>query len=248
MWDHNIEPGTKDEILNYLKSPTLHFDEQVADVYDCEDNAFWGVAHTRGKFTGAPMAVAIGYQDGEKHAVIVFWVKDKNNYNPQYFDPRIKDSIGTFDAKMVVPFPAYRPHSGGSRNDLQPYDKFSWAEDRALVLDNSYDLIDPDLFEDIVEYLKKRAYGEYPGLGDPYQSIEDRVLWDFVHLRREYKGAAIGMAFGTLKTSKGPYDHAMIVLWDDKEEPRPVDIGAGRKPAGEPKSKWSKFAVKTLIV
>lgn len=260
MWSEHVYAHDPSDVLHYLHS--LDYGKHVDNLYDCEDRAFWGIAHARSRFPGQPMAVAIGNVvggpfDGQNHAVIAFWAKDKGLYKNFYFDPegkvswvpKVKGGLVNFDTKILIPYPVYRPNSGsGKQRDLPPFDQFTWKSG-AVILDRSYKLFDASSIKKMMDFLRNKRYGitEIPidsNLSSLFSSlwensIEDRVLWAFAHARREFIGYAIGMAFGTIVKNRS--DYASLVLWDNQGEPILMDIEFGRVIPED-------FKVRTLIL
>jgi hypothetical protein len=218
------------EVLACLQE--CDYEPHKNDVYDCEDRAFWGIAHARRKFPGQPMAAAFGKaRSGENHAVIVFWSKvGKDKYVHHFFDPEGSRKgktekvagggvnggklIDNFDTKILVPFPMWRPESE-TRKELEQqepgdFEGFTYRSG-AAVLDGSYTLFDYNSLKNIVDYLEN--FGEQPS--SDFWRIEEKVLWAWVHARREFKGYAIGMAFGKYLGAKEDEDpnHAFLVFW-----------------------------------
>ncbi len=259
MWREVIAPHNPDAVLNTLQD--LTYDPYQTEYYDCEDRAFWGLAHIRSKFPAIPAAVAIGIAvdspfTGQPHAVIAFWTFKNNKYEVNFYDPEVKNSdrakvgdLVKFDTKMVVSYPVYRPNFGfGHQEELPPFEKFVYTNG-AMVLDRNYDLIDPESSKKIMDYLGNKRYGDSPTPDDPNlmglfhthreNIIEDRVLWAWVNARREFKRRAIGMAFGT--TALDRFDYAVLVLWNEAGKPHLFDIDSGLV---NPKN----FTVRTVIV
>jgi hypothetical protein len=129
------EPGnTTPKVLDYLAS--LDYGVYELPIWDCEDLAFWGVAHVRHRFPGCPIGIASGtaYRENQwvGHAVIILWdTDDKGNISKSskyyFFDPdRIKSGNpilkeGTeFKMELVVPFPMGQTYSPQT---IPPLDK-----------------------------------------------------------------------------------------------------------------------------
>jgi len=261
MWSDYVHAHNPNDVVNYLQS--LDYGSHVDNVYDCEDRAFWGIAHARSRFPGQPMAAAIGKAvggpfDGQNHAVIAFWAKDRNIYKNFYFDPEVKVSgsakvkgdLVNFDTKILVPFPMWRKNSkSGKQEELPPFNKGFSYQSGAAVLDRSYTLFNADSHNKMMDFLEKKSYGMPKGPSDPDLSslfdthwmkiVEDRVLWVFVHARRKFKGYATGMAFGSMARDNA--DYALLVIWNDKGEPLLYDIETGL-------IKSSDFKARTVIV
>jgi hypothetical protein len=224
-------------VVDFLK--TLKWDDPEnqykEDVWDCEDRSLWGVAHARCKFPGCPIGVAIGKavegdDAGEDHAVIIFWYPRGEGWDCLYFEPDRPSREVTFDPALIIPFPAYTPQSDSRRIELKPCDdsaKFPFIEIGALPLDRAHDFGDISRIE---TYLKnsvakcpepegrsaKRAFRNK-------RYLEDRVIWAFIHARREFKNEPVGVTFGT----RGGKDHSAIVLWLDSDTYKFFDINDG---------------------
>ena len=109
-------------VIQYLGN--LDFDTHIPEYYDCEDRAFWGVAHARYRFPGLPIGVVSGHTSqnhpipNQDHAVIVMWQsvgrdnQGKAILKPILYDPlpnlptgynRLVDNFAT--VKSVIGFP-----------------------------------------------------------------------------------------------------------------------------------------------
>ena len=233
MWSHHIfsvKPGTiRTKLHGY------DYGGGTDDKWDCEDRACWGVANLRCECLGTPVAIATGTAPKygkQRHALILFWDKvGEGNYNPHFFDPDgVVNAIIEFNPVAIIPFPLNRRHSGGERVKLPPFDdegQFPYVEKGAFVLDKEYDL---SKVEDITEYLsnvkypecnrssgikKQRIYKSYWT-----KSIEDRVLWAYIHARRNFIESqnaslpvGLGAAFGTSTDGGSAKDHAVLIIW-----------------------------------
>ena len=228
MWSRHIINKTPETISGYLKG--LNYDGHEDNKWDCEDRAYWGVAQTRCKFPGLPMAVALGKAKtepikGRNHAVILFWAKvGEDDHKPHYLDPDGKlNKIVDFDVRAILTFPVHRPNApGGGRKDLKPFDQHPYIAKGAFLLDRTYDL---SKVAEIREFLGTIVDCPQPSGGlakdkyEDYYLIEDKAFWAFIHARRHFwekdKGNPIGLgvAFGLDKRKKK--DGAVLVIWGE---------------------------------
>ena len=119
-------PWYEGTILDYLSK--LDYGQYNAPIWDCEDQAFWGVAHVRHRFPGCPIGIASGLAkqgSGQvQHALVILWCADKNgkisaSSEYKYFDPRKGTEIDKADFKteLYVPFPV---ENKGSKQKVPP--------------------------------------------------------------------------------------------------------------------------------
>jgi len=106
-------PWNEDDIIAYLKK--INYGEYISTIWDCEDRAFWGVAHVRRRFSGCPIGIASGKAKiggaEVQHAVIILWCPDEHGKISEssryiYFDPDKNSPIdeASFTPELIVPF------------------------------------------------------------------------------------------------------------------------------------------------
>jgi hypothetical protein len=106
-------PWNEGDVIAYLKR--LDYGAYIPTIWDCEDRAFWGVAHVRHRFSGCPIGIASGKAKigGEEvqHAVIILWCPDEHGKISEssryiYFDPDKNSEIDktSFTPELIVPF------------------------------------------------------------------------------------------------------------------------------------------------
>jgi len=93
----------------------IDFTKHIPNYYDCEDRAFWGIAHLRHAFPGCPVGVASGYalegpvasQSDKAHAVIILWYIENDKFNYVFWDPLpgCQLEIKRFNSQIVIAFP-----------------------------------------------------------------------------------------------------------------------------------------------
>ena len=171
----------KVSVIAYLKK--LDFGNYVDTYYDCEDRAFWGVAHVRHRFPGVPIGVASGIvpsghpllrgkDPGTKiaHAIIILWYNGKRGLEYLHWDP-LPVSVGggkkvpygkvnlpgLDEVASITAFPIGR----GPDETTTPVtsDKFVSLDGSALIFDKDR-LIYPlrDGGKGILEYLMGKQY------------------------------------------------------------------------------------------
>jgi len=217
-----------DDVMDYLE--TLDFAKFIKIYHDCEDRAFWGMAHARHRFPGLPIGVASGEAaegpiadlPDKRHAVIILWYQGEEELEHVFWDPlpQHQGTVRFRNIKSIVAFPIGRgPYTAS------PLSKFTPLNSQALVFDEKRIVYRKD---DILSYLKNELYesGEHKCVEDhttPYRlSLRrrwrdyDDALWAFVHVRRDYVGCPIGVAIRD-PTDSGMSDD-VIILWHKKDE------------------------------
>lgn len=236
-------PYLKDQLLDHLEK--LDFGIYVKNYYDCEDRAFWGMAHLRRYFPGCPVGVAVGEADyltsaDKGHAIIVLWHEvnegGKFVYKPVYWDPlktRGEVTTSQFHIKSVLAFPI-----GIGLRAVEPLTSYNKSLDKHMLIFDTERLIYDTRTGDhdkpgILEYLERKLYK-----GGPFKCVEidkgahgtsnivayrdkwkndDRALWAFVHVRRAYPGCSVGVAIGQPKVSGG--STAVLAIWPKGGKP-----------------------------
>ncbi len=183
----------------------LNFAKYVPEFYDCEDRAFWGMAHLRHFLPGVPIGVASGVaQDGpiagKPHAVIIIWRRGPGgDIVPEFWDPLPEHQglVGFGGIQSIVAFPAdvgkinTPPIVNSLNGSMLVYDRKRVAYRR----------------EDLLNYLRTAPYEKNCVNAKLHQkssesdfnswwSRSDRALWAFVHARRDYPGCPVGVAKG----------------------------------------------------
>lgn len=212
------DKGLPDSIFSYLYG--LNHKNHVNVYYDCEDRAFWTMAHVRHRFPGFPIGMISGVAaeggpglTGERHALNVLWWYDETvkSYVCSYWDPILDRFVkGINQKKAVIGFPLGAGRYDPIPNNIDPLDNTLIAFDEKRLI---YPL---DGNGGVSEYLENKTY-ENPGeCKDPHNSIYDKksldfqnrwkrydeALWTFVHVRRAYPGCPIGVAIGTIDGKK----------------------------------------------
>jgi len=233
--ESKISPSDPREVLKYLN--LVNYGTHVADFYDCEDRAFWGVVHARRRFPGVAIGVAEGKAiqgpqgvPGQDHAVIILWYKnDKGEYEHLFYEPLLK-SVVDFPPVRVTSFPS-NTSKPDERDTIAPLNKFTRVNQRTIRYDRRrlvypartndqkgvLDYLDSELFEKECVNLAEHSISDSTGF-DLYWSNTDRALWSFVHVRRAYPGCPIGVAIGEPANIGGSV--AVNVIWfRDQDQP-----------------------------
>lgn len=234
-------PTAKD-VRTYLEKLNYKPIENELDKWDCIERALWGVVHARHRYPGCAVGVAEGnvteggklvIKDGEplSHAIIVIWEKDLSSFI--YYDPsKVSDSLD------LVRIEAFPPDVGGDPTPGQPAPIKETltriAEGNFMHWKTGYSLYplktDPKSggsWRGVEDFLFTELYNKYcddinahsPGpssdTADPYWTDWDRAFWAYVHVRRSYKGCAIGVAYGR---PSGKTSRVVNVLWYKDEK------------------------------
>lgn len=229
LYISNTDPyeQDKDGVFSYLYG--LNHKREAKTLYDCEDRAFWAMAHARHKFPGLPICVVSGIameggpgMTGVPHALIGLWWHKKNGgvdeYVCSFFDPMLGRFVkGIKDIKAVIGFPI-------DSERWHPIPESIGSLDGKVIAFDEYRLIYPlDGENGISDYLINKRYEEPGNCKDPHDSIYDKkspnfrnrwrdydkALWEFVHLRHDYAGSPIGVAIG----ERGGIPAYEIIIW-----------------------------------
>lgn len=225
--------------------------------WDCEDMTYYGVAITRCAFPGFPIGIALrGDKRAEAgHAQIILWdLGPEPTY--MYCDPANGGKIGKpedFDPDVIVPFPTMKKWGVQAP---PPLDKMVQLDGLGVSLDNEYDF-DLVAAGTIQTDLKaKKLEGEclppentvardrYYDLDARFFSQPDRTFYRFAQLKKKYKGAPIGVAFGIApsKTDGRNIETARIMLWKTSSDYTYWKVGDGDR------QKEPKFTPKIVLV
>jgi hypothetical protein len=205
----NLAPDTvyydAADVNNFLSK--IDYGPYIKLLYDCDNRAYWGLAHLRHRFPGIPSGmISTTNEKGEPHAVIMYYVKGSNQ--PICFDPNGPKPVRCKEASSAIAFPL--PHLGEASNSTPPFTKLKVQNNIGFFYNESY-FIYPK--QAIIDYLTNRGYDQHcqtrPKQEDHaiYYPIEfqsgglwtsyDDALWALVHLRRQFPGCAVGVARGT---------------------------------------------------
>lgn len=215
------------KVKEYLKSLKQFNQHHVDHYYDCEDRAFWTMAHLRYKFPGFPVGVVSS--KNKEHAVNVIWYRHKNEktnkitYKYKYWDPKAGECDEKFgDITAVIGFPIDENRIDPKRvapipkEGMKPLDKKIIAFDRKRLI---YDI------DKIEYYLRNKIYTQKNGCKDHHDSKHtgvnakrwtdyDEALWTFVHVRRAFPGCPIGVVIGK-RGEKNSYEN---IIWYQVKE------------------------------
>ena len=232
----SMETYDVNTVIRYLDG--LDFTNYISEYYDCEDRAFWGVAHARYRFPGLPIGVASGRTSqnhpmpGVDHAVIIMWQsvgEDKNKnaiLKPVLYDPlpipdRLVDNFATIMSVIGFPVGDKTPPIEGRK--LVPLNNTAIVFDEKRII---YPLHTKD-GKGILDYLQNKTYNKEcvdkefhtHAVGETtFKDLwmgYDEVLWAFAHVRRAYPGCPAGVAIGD-KNKYGLVTAALIV-WHKKD-------------------------------
>jgi len=222
-----------DDVMDYLGS--LKYADYIRVYHDCEDRAFWGMAHARHRFPGLAIGVASGEAvegpiadlPDKRHAVIVLWYQGEKELEPVFWDP-LPQHQGTVEFSNIRSILAFPIGSGPYK--ASPLGNFTPLNNQALVFDERRIVYRKD---DILSYLRGKQYesGDHRCAEDhttPYtRSLErmwrdyDDALWAFVHVRRDYVGCPVGVAIRD--PTPGRTSDAVIIIWHQKDESKEND-------------------------
>jgi hypothetical protein len=225
--------------------------------WDCEDMSYYGAATVRCAFPGIPVGIALrGDKRAEPgHAQIILW-----DLGPEptyiYCDPANGGKIGKpedFDPDVIVPFPIMKKWGVQVPS---PLDSLSPLDGFGVSLDNDYDfdLINAGAIQN--ELNAKKLEGEckppentvardrYYDPDARFFSQPDRTFYRFAQLKKKYKGAPIGFAFGTAPSKKdgSKIETARIMLWKTSGYYTYWKVGDGNR------QKEPNFAPKIVLV
>lgn len=212
------------ELLPFLGS--LNYGTWEEEIYDCDDQALWGLAHLRHAYPGAPAGIASGETvAGERHALIIMWYRYKGEIRQAFYDPRHKDLVDFGEINSIVAFPP-----SGKPENTPPITKS--LDGNMLVYDEKRLVYPKDA---IISYLKNREYEDqcddakhHTPKDDEYfdsywlKSPPDRALWAFVHVRRNFPGSPVGVAKGTKAGSKWTSWAVIVYYKEDDDENKQI--------------------------
>jgi len=237
---HSHNPN---DVMDFIIKEAANYPKYKATIWDCEDHAFLAAADIRCRFPGQPIAIAIGTATepkaliGVSHAVNYLWFERKEGDKSIWDTVKILDTtlprpgfVGSFNPTLVIPIPV----SGTSNHkDLPPFERFAFQPTAAFRLDASYNFT---LIESkVIPALEQKPKPDYLRCLKPPQNVyrsdaswddlrknselrtyRDVVFHAFAHIRKEFMGAPVGIAFGTeTETNK---DSAMLILWSNQNK------------------------------
>jgi hypothetical protein len=240
--------------LNY--GPILAGGRKDVYEWDCADRSLWAIAHARRSYPGLPMAIAEGKGKvgagiaGQDHAVVLLWWEtDQNKHTTDYiyFDPSlpVADRVLTNknDFGPIVRITAFPIAKRAAPNIIAPLDLATIDDDivgHSITMDeyvNLYSMRTADK-KGLLDYLEADAFskscvnsGNHSGATDNEivmcYTDTDRALWNKAHIRRDYPGCPVAVAFG--KPVDGVSKAVNIIwegagkkiLWDPKKNPGP---------------------------
>jgi hypothetical protein len=212
LYDINVDLIPVLEKLDYSK----YFEELM----DCEDRAFWGMAHLRHECPGCLVGVVSGKAQylpddlfpNKDHAVIILWRKLGNELAPIFFDPlgalpnpvvQNPVNFNSADIYSIVSFPVGKP---GVPDTVKPIvgGPARLPSNSALLYDKNRLIYAKD---DLMDYLMNKPYEqncpnkEFHKMGDEEFFNDnfldyDRALFAMVHARRGFIGVPLGIALG----------------------------------------------------
>lgn len=219
------------EVETYLNG--LDFNDYVSEYYDCDDRAFWGVAHVRARFYGCPVGVisgtcSVGDTAGERHAMIILWEKIGNAHIPRYYSP-LPVGGGSYEGLIAESSysPAKYPFSEVKSiisfppgpATMTPVDELELL-DGVLIYDENRMIYRSDTVFNYLKqglYYKGKAYAcdEDHNPSNPldkgtYWTNYDRALWAFAHARHDYPGIPLGVALGSHVDG---ISDSVLILW-----------------------------------
>lgn len=220
--DAFINYERKSKIIDYLKE--IDYGDYEAEIYDCEDRAFWGIAHVRHMYPGFPIGMAQGkaqppYYNNEDHALIILWYRIGRISKYTYFDQESLEEIAPSDGifgkdqeflDIVIGFPDDKTGKGFKP---LPFPSLTQIKGRKSIgLDFVHEFYPK---EDLIDYLVNQTYEKHclgiapdgklmsHGTMDPLNfdvywksNPDDKALWAYAHLKRKFLGAPVGLALG----------------------------------------------------
>jgi hypothetical protein len=222
-----MQPYNLEDVKKELKK--LNFGNFIKVYYDCEDRAFWGLAHLRHNLPGIPAGIASGFAvegpvselPDKSHAVLIIWYRDGGELKSIYYDP-LPEYQGEvkFDPRIFISFPI------GLQGDPMPSpvpSNYHYINNNLVIFDESrmvYELRRGDQ-KGLLDYLERGEYetackeshkillneNEFGSLWRDY----DRSLWAFSHIRRAYPGCMAGIAVGNPIDGRS---FSTVILWD----------------------------------
>lgn len=221
-----------DEVERYLRTLDYGLEHQKEDIWDCFDRSLWGIAHARHRFPGIAIGLAEGISRlegtyGQNHALIIIWEKGLANY--RYFDPSNQDSISfssePLRIKRIIAFP-FDTNGHYTTVELIRGQYMSRIKDGNYISYKKNYCLYPlegqkQEQKGILDYLYGHEY-EFSCIDlnghqwidgfsfKEYWRDEDWAFWTYIHVRRAYKGCAIGVAYGEQEFSRSSF---VNVIW-----------------------------------
>lgn len=217
------------EVETYLSE--INFGPDIKELYDCEDRAFWGMAHIRRHYRGFPVGVISGVMSGKKHAIIVTCHKVGDRWIQNYYDPGVGKGNGRSiklppnrttpcdndKPKSIISFPI----ADKNKPQEPPFDRVERLNG-LLIYDKKWLIYRSS---DIFDYLEHKGWEECSenhtifNLADGWDYFVDydRPLEIYAHVRRAFPGAPIGVAIG--KHINGISDSVNILWHHENDRP-----------------------------
>lgn len=196
------------------------------NIWDCEDYSFLAAADVRRhSFRNCqPIGIALGriLEDGkwQWHAVNILWYQDANlNWNYWIYDATFQRDvvIQNFDIHAIIPLPVFSSQDRNAYDNISPKKDFLKTAGYILDEKESYQF---NLVDAAKEKLKNWGEGIYPPPGSEINEdlyiVSDEVFYWFAHIRKEFPGAPIGVAFGESKDYGK--DFGALIIWKNDEE------------------------------
>ena len=221
-----------DDVIKYLRTLDYRLDLQIDDINDCSERALFGITHARRRFPGCAIAMAEGLgQFGspaeKRHAVIMIWEKGLKSYI--FFDPLYPDQTNLKFGPVVriVAFPFNFKET--SDVELIAGNKMARINDNDYVkwdmVYNIYPMETKD-GKGVLNYLNSELQETHCTNSGGHSSINekyfgdywkelDRAFWAYMHVRRDYPGCAIGVAYGDAVNGPSGLKNSMFVniIW-----------------------------------
>lgn len=209
------------EIKPFLQR--LNYGNYKEEVYDCDDQALWGLAHLRHMFPGVPSAIASGKTvEKEPHALIIIWYRGRGGgIEKAFFDPRNKDLVDFGEIFSVVAYPPSdkpentSPVVKGLEGKMLVYDRKRAIYAKNTIINYLSTADYETRCDDIKNHsIKDEEYFERLWL----KSAPDRALWAMAHIHRDLIGCPVGVAKGT---KAGSNSTSWVVIFYYKENDNP---------------------------
>jgi len=244
-----------DEILKYLS--TLNFklgnQDQVYNKWECFERALWGIVHARHRYPGIAIGIAegksrVGPREGHDHAVIIVWERGFSGY--RYFEPLNREAYSCdLDPMEITRIIAFPFGTGDPTENVWPIKNLNMPRikyDNYISTKNKYYLYPRG---ELLDYLNKQTY-EFKCTdlqGHQWVSVEsfreywrneDWAFWSYIHVRHDFEGCAIGVAYGDPASGKSTMVNVIWhkegneyrrLYWDPSPEMR-RDVTNGFKP------------------
>lgn len=212
-----------DDVVTFLSG--LDYGTYIEEYYDCEDRAFWAMAHARHRYPGFPIGVASGKATtgrfaGKEHAVVVLWYEG-GGLKTKYWDPDGKTEIDPLsDVMSITSYPI-----GYKEDTTPPVNEYKRLNDEVLLFDPTRLIYPLKGDKGLLNYLKKMPYDDVCAADhkiyaqkvfDRFWKSYDAALWAFIHVRRAYVGCPVGVAIGK--------PHTAVVIWYNENDQEDGDL------------------------